>query len=57
MEELSDHTEKQESRRSMLRKVGRFVLPTLVTFKVATLKAQASDPFGPTPGSPTFSRS
>ena len=56
MQETPDITEKQESRRRMLRKVGRFVLPTLITFHLTTLKARASESFGMPNNPPAFNK-
>lgn len=40
--------EKKESRRELLKKVGKFVVPTIVTFQISSLVVAASgkvDPF------------
>ncbi|MHB9027322.1 MAG: hypothetical protein ACYC9O_00985 [Candidatus Latescibacterota bacterium] len=42
MEETLIRTDEKVTRREILRKTGKFVIPTLVTFHITDLKAQVS---------------
>jgi hypothetical protein len=42
MTDKIDHSAEKSNRRDVIKKVGKFVIPTLFTFEVAALHAQPS---------------
>lgn len=42
MEEMSAREKNQSTRREILKKAGKIVVPTIITFQMTTLKVRAS---------------
>ena len=42
MEKTPDRTDNQPTRREILKKAGKFVIPTIITFQISSLSVAAS---------------
>lgn len=52
MKYSTEHSEEQSNRREVIKKVGKFVIPIIVTFQLTTLHVRASGSLDSPPGAP-----